>query len=226
VFYILADVNRTFPHSSVPVPEGAHFFPLHPFGVQQIKVCGIVIGEAFRKIHPSYPYPSASARMALLRYAEHTIIQPGFIPIVMRYLSALLKSFFSTSAGCAFLRYAEHTHPPSPGFADPGYHPPHILLRPHRGRIHPSINQSAPICVICGSRFFFVRALLSQHPSHCPGLSLSGFVPICLRAGGARLGEANVHNRGCGSRRETYLRRIPPTQPPPEGGTFKGIAKL
>ena len=28
---------------------------------------------------------------------------------------------------------------------------------------------------------------------------------------GARLGEANLHNRGCGSRRETYLRTEAPT---------------
>jgi hypothetical protein len=117
--------------------------------------------------------------------------------------------------GCAFLRYAEHTHPPSPGSQTPGTIHPMIPHDPVGvASTHP-INQSAPICVICGSRFFFVRALLSQHPSHCPGL-----FPVGIRAHlspspeGARLGEANVHNRGCGSRRETYLRRIPPTHAP------------
>ena len=57
-------------------------------------------------------------------------------------------------------------------------------------------------------------------------ISLSEFVPGGLRAqlslcpAGTRLGEANVHNRRCGSRRETCLRIESPPVLPPEGRYF------
>ena len=120
-------------YTGAPVPGGHTPLPSAPLpGCSKSEVCGIVIGEALRKI-----------------------------PLRIRILPH--------PPGCAFIRYAEHTHPPSPGSQTPGTIRPHILLRPHRGRIHPSHK---PICAHL--RFFFVRALLSQHPS----VSMS----ICLRA--------------------------------------------
>ena len=57
--------------------------------------------------------------------------------------------------------------------------------------------------------------------AHLFPLHLSGFIsgwPSCPE--GTRLEEANVRNRGCLSRRETYLRtRNTHTYPRPEGGT-------
>ena len=78
--------------------------------------------------------------------------------------------------GCAFLRYAEHTHPPSPGSQTPGTIRPHILLRPHRGRIHPSHK---PIC----AHLRFSVLLCS-----CPSISK----PICLRARRAHASERRM----------------------------------
>ena len=46
-----------------------------------------------------------------------------------------------------------------------------------------------------------------------------GFSHLPPSPEGTRLGEANVHNRGCGSRRETYLRTGTSPTPRPEGGT-------
>jgi hypothetical protein len=56
-----------------------------------------------------------------------------------------------------------------------------------------------PICFACPE-------LLCTQGSPCPE--------------GTRLGEANVHNRRCGSRRETCLRIEAPPTPPPEGRYF------
>ncbi len=161
------------------------------------------------------------------------IIQPGVISYCDAvFIRHCLNRFSPHPPGCAFLRYAEHTHPPSPGSQTPGTIHPMIPHDPVGvASTHP-INQSAPICVICGSRFFFVRALLSQHPSHCPGLlpieirarrsprpAISK--PICLRARRAHASERRMCitvGAAPGGRR-TYGEYRPPT-PPPEGRYF------
>ena len=63
-----------------------------------------------------------------------------------------------------------------------------------------------------------IRARRALCPSRNPGLFSIGIrAHLSSCPEGTRLGEANVHNRRCGSRRETCLRIEAPPMPPHEG---------
>ena len=86
-----------------------------------------------------------------------------------------------------------------------------LWMRPLQGRMGSWVVADSPGSTTPGYRLASLRdaelgGLLRIPRDSCPE--------------GARLGEANVHNRRCGSRRETYLRIESLPTPPPEGRYF------
>ena len=85
-----------------------------------------------------------------------------------------------------------------------------------------SVSIRGSLLLLHSCPFVFIRGSLSTSPRArrspiCPSHGLELFLIGFYRAPcpeGTRLGEANVHNRGCGSRRETYLRTEAPPHTP------------
>jgi len=111
-----------------------------------------------------------------------------------------------------------HTHPIARGKRPRVGHQPHTSHDPTG--VASAYFRRKTGCVCKG----FTFGDLHVHLSLCPSISM----PICFRdqsilspcPEGTRLGEANLHNRRCLSRRVRYLRtEATPTYPRPKGGT-------
>ena len=103
----------------------------------------------------------------------------------------------SAPSGCSKFEVCGAYPSPSPGSPDPGCRP--VPTPPTTPSVsHPSVKDSYQSVLLPGC--------LRAHLYPCPE--------------GTRLGEANLHNRGCVSQRETYLRIEAPPVPPPEGRHF------
>jgi len=196
---------RTEAAPTYPRPEGGTSQP----GLKRRCVC-----KGFRPIYPVPKVPRVNFLLhpfrgaAIPRYAEVPLYSP------------VCKSFSTASARMRILEVCGAYPSHSPGSKTPGTRSPTFFHDPG-GVASDSLKN------LCKSAQSAVKTF--PYRDSCREVS----TPICLRAWlshdhltpcpeGTRLGEANVHNRRCLSRRVRYLRtEAAPTYPRPESGTSR-----